>query len=503
MYARRNVLCAALAGAALSVTSGLASGVNLSGDGRGQVLLYPYYTVRSDAGGNVYSTLLSVVNGTGSAKAVRVRFLEGKDARPVLDLNLFLSPYDVWTAAVLPDPNSDGARVGSVDLSCTLPLLIPFPPAGTYLSFSNNSYSGANDDGAGTGLDRTKEGYFEVIEMASFASNSTTGIAVTHVNGTPPCHQFLPSAGNQLSDAQAALDAKPPSGGLFGALTLINVNAGTDYTADATALANFSQSGSNYQRATGALPDLTQATPPTSAVQGPDGRLYESTWSAGTADAVSAVLMHDTFMNEFVLDSATKSGTDWVVTMPTKRYYVATGTGNAPKLFQRNFDGSSGACDDLNVGHNECPDDSHLIFDREERTSSTPLCFLPSGAPWPILGCWVANTYTFNNSNVIGSAVTASAVTGYQNGWANFGPAINIPGASPTVHTLVNSGATSISGGGKPTMTGATVTYIGLPMIGFSVVSFTNGTLQVGSPPTTMLSNYGGNFAHKFSTTIQ
>jgi hypothetical protein len=27
-------------------------------------------------------------------------------------------------------------------------------------------------------------------------------------------------------------------------------------------------------------------------------------------------------MNEFVLDAGTKSGTDWVVTFPTKRYYV-------------------------------------------------------------------------------------------------------------------------------------------------------------------------------------
>ncbi len=71
------------------------------------------------------------------------------------------------------------------------------------------------------------------------------------------------------------------------------------------------------------------------------------TWSAGTADAVSAVLMHDSVLNEFVLDSTTKSGTDWVVTMLTKRHYVTGGSGLAPKLFQRNFSGSEGSCDDL------------------------------------------------------------------------------------------------------------------------------------------------------------
>ena len=32
-------------------------------------------------------------------------------------------------------------------------------------------------------------------------------------------------------------------------------------------------------------------------------------------------------MNEYVLDAGTNSGTDWVVTMPTKRFYVGLGDG--------------------------------------------------------------------------------------------------------------------------------------------------------------------------------
>ena len=62
-------------------------------------------------------------------------------------------------------------------------------------SFANVSYSGTNDDGAGTGLDRTKEGYFEIIEMATYSSPSTTGKAITHVNGVPPCTS-MPPCGN-------------------------------------------------------------------------------------------------------------------------------------------------------------------------------------------------------------------------------------------------------------------------------------------------------------------
>ena len=47
------------------------------------------------------ATLLSVVNTTNNAKIVKVRFLEGKEL-PRNWTNLFLSPFDVWTGAVLP-----------------------------------------------------------------------------------------------------------------------------------------------------------------------------------------------------------------------------------------------------------------------------------------------------------------------------------------------------------------------------------------------------------------
>jgi hypothetical protein len=45
------------------------------------------------------------------------------------------------------------------------------------------------------------------------------------------------------------------------------------------------------------------------------------------------------------------------------------------------------------------------------------------------------------------------------------------------------------------------VTYVGLPVIGFAATSYTNGTVVVGG--SNVLSNYGGNFAHKASTLIQ
>jgi hypothetical protein len=55
--------------------------------------------VNKDVNGNSFNTLMSVVNTTASTKAIKVRFREGRNSLEVLDFNVFLSPFDVWTAA--------------------------------------------------------------------------------------------------------------------------------------------------------------------------------------------------------------------------------------------------------------------------------------------------------------------------------------------------------------------------------------------------------------------
>src|SRR3981189_2086075 len=161
---QRKSLYAALAGVGAWGVTGAADAVNVNPNGLGQALIYPYYTVNADAAGNAYNSLLSVVNTTNSAKAVKVRFLEGKNSREVLDFNLFLSKYDVWTAAIIPS-SSGGGRIVSFDKSCTLP---PNTFLAAGVDFVNFAYVGSNDDKGGAGLDRTKEGYVEIIEMATY-----------------------------------------------------------------------------------------------------------------------------------------------------------------------------------------------------------------------------------------------------------------------------------------------------------------------------------------------
>ena len=462
---KKKSLCAALAGIGALGAAGAAQAVNLNPDGLGQVLIYPYYTTRADAAGNVYNSLLSVVNTTGSVKAVKVRFLEGKNSREVLDFNLFLSPKDVWTAAIVPS-GSGGAMIQTTDTSCTLPAI---PAAGK--AFVNFAYT---TDGAGSTLDRTQEGYVEIIEMASYFSTSTTAINVTHVNGVPPgCAAE--------TDSLASREANFPTGGLMGGMTLINVDSGTDYTADAVALDNYSDTAI-YANSGSTLPDLQEASPPISTVLA-NNAVYQSVWAGANADPVSAVLMHDQVMNEFVLDSITNSGTDWVVTMPTKRFYVQNGTGPAAGgLFQRNFNKTDGSCDDVSLN----------IYDREEDTTSTPLDFSPPPPTQTNSICWEANVITFNNSNVLGSTNSANIPTGFQDGWLDLGffPA----SVTAPIHTLTN-GATTIAPLGGSAGAAGPATYVGLPVVGFAVQSFANGAITVNGAP--VLSNYGGNFVHK------
>ena len=67
---KQKAVFAAVA-SATALLAANASAVNVNPDGLGEVLLYPYYTVR-----NNNNTLISVVNTTTQAKVVKVRFVE-------------------------------------------------------------------------------------------------------------------------------------------------------------------------------------------------------------------------------------------------------------------------------------------------------------------------------------------------------------------------------------------------------------------------------------------
>jgi hypothetical protein len=496
----RHKLFAALAatGCLAATTPGFA--VEVNPDGIGQVLLYPYYTVRSSSAGNPLNTLLTLGNTTDHVKAVRVRFREAMLGAPVADFNVYLNAHDMWSGGVIPDAGG-GVRLITFDRSCTVP---PLPPGG--VTFSNSAY---NADSLTASLDRTREGFLEIIEMGDYGLASAAPVGsvaegVRETNGVPfDCSRAVTDTGTE---------SQTGTGGLFGRVILINVGDGTEFSYSATALANFNTTRSLWAASNASGPTLADVDPPVSVAHFFELGTIRTQWTQ-PIDATSAVLMHESLSNEFVLDAATQSITDWVITMPTKYFYVHAYL--APtRLFQSELM-SNGACETVQDPHNMA-----LLFDRESETPSSSNGF---GAPIPQGAlCWATTVVDFSPCNYYqcqtqslfgsktryattqypgspASAVPYSFATTYQQGWMTI-PLHVVGLGSQFVHFLVG-GATTLFKPDGSTEARPQATYYGLPVIGFAAESYTNGTLVANGQ--TVLSNYGGLIGHRYTNDVQ
>ena len=492
---KRNSLSLALAAAigTVGIADTASAAVHLSDNGQGQVLIYPYYTTRAG-----HDTYLSVLNSTALSKALKIRFSEGKSGRDVLNFNVYLAPYDIWTAAVV--NTTDGAKLVTADKSCTAPAI----PAGGK-NFVNFAYSGATiegiqpsgGDGATASLDRTREGYFEVIEMGTI-TNTAINAAITHVSGMPANCAVVQAATMNMGPASTLLvggqsaRAFKATGGLSGTASLIGVAAGTDFGYDPVVLEAFSPSlVENIWNLPGSIfPDLTFSDL-TSLVHY-EGSVVSSTWNKGS-DAISALLIHDNIINVYVLDVSTLSGTDWVITMPTKRYSVpvhntslATDTTQLLSPFTQKF-WLNGACE--NQGRIHYLD----YWNRERESVSSPVIIAGDPSGYTPL-CWGTNVVSFNNSYVLGSVNQANVPVNFEHGWVRMPfNSDNIPvvngqtDGNGDVHSQAAHSLTSMNGD----------TYFGLPTVGFMVQDFINQNAAPG-----VLATYGGNFNHKYTTRI-
>lgn len=477
MFKKKALTTALVAGLAVLGAADIASAVYVNPDNTGQVLIYPYYSVRNGKGSNQYFSTVSVTNTTNTAKAVKVRFLEAKNSKEVLDFNLFLSPKDVWTAAIL--ATADGAKVVSGDTSCITPSKL----GASGVDFVNYAYLG---DGGGDSLDRTREGYVEIIEMGDI-KDAALATTVTHVAGTPPCNSGLLDTVDNAGAAGGATYFTVGSGGLAGNASLVNVNNGVSFSYVATALDAFTQI--QLFNAAGTIkPNLIDVNP---AVASVFDRGAANNYGFGASprqiDPVSAVLMHQRVMNDYTVESATASGTDWVLTFPTKTFLVnpSSQTAVARKPFENVWTGGK-SCDTLGLSY----------YDREEQTPGVVKGFSPPqpGAPASAL-CYEANVLTFNTGNILGSALSANVAlnSGYQAGWLD----LTFPRVtSQTEAHWLQSDETPIPG---YTLAPAS-TFNGLPLVGFAVNDATNGTLTVGT--TNVISSYGFTFGHKTQRVI-
>ncbi|MDR0247599.1 MAG: hypothetical protein LBI16_04300 [Burkholderiales bacterium] len=509
------------------VMAGAAQAVALNPDGLGQVLIYPYYTVRANADGNAYDSLLTVINAKNVGKAVRVRFREGKAGKTVLDFNLYLSPKDVWTAAITQTPDSTGAMIRTWDTSCTNPSI---PADGA--TFWSYLFSGANADGEDATVDRTKEGYVEMIEMAEIAAGSPTERAIAHAVGgiwKPRDCSAIQEHGSSYTNTQPpfAGDLRTPAGGLFGNMTLINVNTARAVGYDAVALSGFYKGGDAWGHFGGARvldtlwfpfgrenPNLSMAFPATSMVFDDGVGIVESAWTGsdwvheagGIAphrsvfepglDAVSSVLMRSSIINEFNNNEVYVGATDWVITVPTKNLYFDRGDNGRGdnslkprRLFQREFR-KGGAVDDV---------ERAIIYDREERG-------MDLDCQWdglPPANCdqrphfpWTVNALQFRNSNSMDRAVFHSVnrlvmPLPYSEGWAqiDIGRGVAHPASTYGDHTL-----TADTPSGRK--------FTGLPVVGFAATLYNNAGVDGGSLGRVWAS-YVGTVPHRYERKIE
>jgi hypothetical protein len=518
---KRNTLTTAVL-AGLTGVAGMASvanAVNVNPDGLGQVLLYPYYTAR---GGN--DTLISIVNTTDRGKAVKIRFIEALNSREVLDFNIYMSPYDVWTAAVTAE--GEGGKMVTADTTCTAPNI--YDPAAGFgeRAFLDFEYSG---DGGPQGIERTASGYIEVIEMhtmlpqaASSSDPATPGyvpFASKHVEGVPrdcaTLEDYWLPGGTWSSDPTFGFDGEiGASGGLFGSGSIINVSEGTMVTYNATTIDGFWAAGdSNHTNPVSLEPDLSTGTNSISNVF-VNGDVVSHQWGTFALGAVNAVLTYDELMNEYAIDTGIGGRSEWVLTFPTKRFHTdARETAVTPDVpippFTRtwhiNADGS------LNL---PCEDMAFRVWDREEQEpGDDPGDVIVSPPPPPETPdifqlCREANVVRFTTddslpaqSEVLKETTREGAfarlgyvnfsLPGFTEGWVKF-DLTTVPGASPVAALGPRRSLIGVN-----TETGAEQRVEGLPVIGFWANTYTNSDGASG-----VLANYGGSFDHRGSRSV-
>lgn len=521
---------------AATLNSGATDAVHISSNGTGQVLIFPYYTVR-----NGFNTLLTVVNTQRNTKLLKVRFREAINARSVMDFNLFLAPNDTWSGAVV--PTAQGARIVTNDNSCVAPAELFTETRSSsgllFNEFKDFQYTLSRADTAQFAtLDRTREGYFEIFEMGVIDPGLSSTAAQIVANARPDVYsnaaancaaldRFDPFSANSaptFPNIGAAMMA-PPSGGLTGRASLINAVTGANYSFGPTALEAFS-SQVIYGGAGIGTPSLASALPATSMVNTAGGVVIAN-WANGR-DAVSAALMRDTVANEFVIDDATASQTDWIVTFPTKAFHTDTASrpasASAAPFLSDSSSSPEGACEPYRT----------RVFNREAIDyGESDICPLPPPPPpgafhfclavniAPLASAASVTAGINGRSGLLGAAMPSE--TGSNCGRASMGRSTNATstpgfgvtpalrggsqGPNGTISLMLTSNANRAPDV-RPAMTplsairisptGAITTipglHYGLPVIGLMLHNYKNANVA---------SRYGGVIEHSYSVRIE
>lgn len=298
-----------LLAAALLLPMAAHAELSLNHRGTGQALYLPYYTVE-----NGQSTLLTLANTRDEAKAVRVNIVEARNGQKVLSFNVFLAPRDSWTMAIGADPAGEGAMLHSNDGSCTVPAI---PAAG--VAFVNFDYAANFDDGGPYGLDRTRTGAIELIEMG--VPGGELGEAVDSFDCTALRDASVPGG---AWDTDPDTDMGAPTGGLAASVDVVDVPQGLVFNLPAVAIDGFADVAHFNPSGSSPMPRISNPIAPEGgdfSVRLDDGTTV-TVDAARAPDAVSALFMAGALLGDVHNEASLGASTDWILSFPTKHAYV-------------------------------------------------------------------------------------------------------------------------------------------------------------------------------------
>jgi len=424
-----------------------------------------------------------------------------------------LSPRDHFAFTVFADPNGDGAAIITRDNSCTVPQL--GAASGDYPGYTQENADGSITrvqpflpyqyaDDEYDAVQRTLAGHVEVIEMgvlnptgrAADAENGVTAFdpaayATHDSSGVPADCGALVSAWSTGGDwfgaenANAGVQMLAPSGGLYGLSNMLNNSDAAAYGVEPAAIADFwaSDAGEQHTNPGDTLPSL--ASGDVAAIVPNAGEAFTITYAAADAvDAVSSLFMAESISNDVMVNPDLSGETDWVVTFPTRRYYV-NGT-TAEKPFTDVYDSDE-------APNNACERVVISQVDREE-SGTDPVVDTPIFSPAPPGAdpadlpelCYETNTIAVNGVSAVNATVSTAdninVAVGLDSanaeGWQTI--SFMLTGGTASARTeehWLESATESLDGAGEDA---AGLRLNGLPVMGFAAFEYTNGSKNFG-----------------------
>jgi hypothetical protein len=482
---RKNVLALSIAAmiGGLGFAGAASAQLAVNASGAGHMLLVPYYTAQN---GNM--SVFHVVNtDTVNGKAVKVRFRGAANSDDVLDFQVFMSPGDVWTAAVTKGAN-DVAQLVTADGTCTLPTIAKNTPVSFVRDRLPSTMAAADK------ANNTREGYVEILNMADIDgaktytvgsvanTNSALYTATKHVNGVAPCTDTV--LNGTLTGGTTGLTA--PTGGLMGSWYVINVPQTTTFSGATNAIVATGATRNVFSPQTTGAAALPSADPlfksavltsqnydvPDLSTPYLTATTNDQAGADSQAGALTAILARTAVMNQYATDAEVTAKTDWVFSMPTRRYSIAANYGAAVGTTYGNalagsLDATAPSSNDktkayrvintavgsyftsgntaVNTAGQICLSSIGQVFrDREETSKTTGAVFSPGNVTLLPL-CGEVSVLNFASGSVLGASVAAGAVNGaYTNGWGqiNFAaPGVPVLGAAFIKVTNPNASA--------------------------------------------------------------